>query len=206
MDGHFKGQKDTARIVFLYYKSSCLKNLHKQDVNAKQKCRSFTLASENIKSHEALGNQAGHQTDLPRDLSASPGNKRCFSFKHGGRDAGWEETVAKNPGACRLCEPLDLQGGQTRPLPRCNRGVPQVKPPGPARHPRGYHSLGSCGGLPGARGELPGPRRPPEGTGAAAEGSRGPRGASSGRLGEGGPGPRSASPTHPGLWPSVKAS
>lgn len=108
--------------------------------------------------------------------------------------------MAKNPGACRLCEPPDLQEGQTRPLPRYNRGVPQVKPPGPARHPRGYHSLGSCGGLPGARGELPGPRRPPEAIGAAAEGSRGPRGASSGRLGEGGPGPPQRLTNAPRPW------
>lgn len=76
-------------MVFLDYKSSCLKNLHKQDVNAKQKCRSFTLASESTTSPETLGTQAGHQTDLPRGLSAGAGNKCCFSFKHGSGDTGW---------------------------------------------------------------------------------------------------------------------
>lgn len=126
MDGHFKRQKDTARIIFLHYKSSCLKNLHKQDVNAKHRSAIkfyFSLCEHKI-ARFTLRNQAGHQTDLPRDLSVSPGSKCCFfcsknelEIRAGTR---WSQ---QNPGICRLLITFVLPSikGQTRLLSTCNR-------------------------------------------------------------------------------------
>lgn len=104
-------------MVFLDYKSSCLKKLHKQDVNAKQKCTSFTLASESTTSQEALGTQAGHQTDLPRGLSVQEINAAFRSNTAAEARAGRKRSQkilvfvgSAIPLSCRRVKPNFYQG------------------------------------------------------------------------------------------------